>query len=70
MFQTKAMKSTFAKLQIVLISISMLGMIIAQMNELISLNTKFLSALLVFGLARIIQVLNKELGLEMLSEDA
>lgn len=64
------MKSTFAKLQIVLISISMLGMIIAQMNELISLNTKFLSALLVFGLARIIQVLNKEFGLEMLSEDA
>lgn len=70
MFQTEAMKSTFAKLQIVLISISMLGMIIAQMNELISLNTKFLSALLVFGLARIIQVLNKEFGLEMLSEDA
>lgn len=64
------MKSTFAKLQIVLISISMLGMMIAQMNELISLNTKFLSALLVFGLARIIQVLNKEFGLEMLREDA
>jgi hypothetical protein len=64
------MKSTFAKLQIVLISISMLGLMIAQMNELISLNTKFLSALLVFGLARIIQVLNKEFGLEMLSEDA
>lgn len=64
------MKSTFAKLQIVLISISMLGMLIAQMNELISLNTKFLSALLVFGLARIIQVLNKEFGLEMLREDA
>lgn len=70
MSQTKAMKSTFAKLQIVLISISMLGMLIAQLNELISLNTKFLSALLVFGLARIIQVLNKEFGIEMLSEDA
>lgn len=70
MCQTKAMKSTFAKLQIVLISISMLGMLIAQLNELIYLNTKFLSALLVFGLARIIQVLNKEFGIEMLSEDA
>jgi hypothetical protein len=62
------MKSNYMKVQVVLLVLGMLGMLLAQLNEVISMNPKLLTALLIFGLMRILQLCSLDRGSDFIEE--
>lgn len=63
-----AMKSTFSKVQLILIVSGMMITLFAQAKGTITMDSKLLTSLIIFGLVRVLQIMSADRGADFIED--
>lgn len=63
------MKSTFSKVQLILIVSGMMITLFAQAKGTITMDSKLLTSLMIFGLVRVLQIMSADRGFQIMDEN-
>ncbi len=62
------MKSTFSKVQLILIVSGMMITLFAQAKGTITMDSKLLTSLIIFGLVRVLQIMSADRGADFIED--